>query len=217
MWAWDVVVVRIVRRTDAITYMNILHALAISKHCLSRKYWAVVIVWCFACYFAVYLFVTASKNRGTCDTCHVESSTWWEQYGIPDMCLSEFFILREMTYQRMMTIQLLKDLNEILSSHRWVEFMQGPLERESRNMMLARGLYKMSKDGGNGLSFVLLFSKLNRYSMLAHLIGMHHNHFQEDKSITHKSMFLLQMNRSGTIGHGGRILRNHFIFALFKL
>jgi hypothetical protein len=63
--------------------------------------------------------------------------------------------------------------------------------------------------------FILAFNKLKGYSMVAHPVGVHHDHFRYNKSVENKIMLILSLRKKSTLGHDGSITGNTAVFVLF--
>ena len=133
---------------------------------------------------------------------------------MPDACLTECPVLGEMTYQKMMSVQMLNVLNNHFESVGVFAVATGALDRETKNVMIARKAYREADSTRKMHDFVSAFNKLNGYSMIAHPVGMHHDHFRADESLENKIMFTLPLGKKRLLGRGGSILGKRFVFAL---
>ena len=84
----------------------------------------------------------------------------------------------------------------------------GALDRETKNVMIARKAYKEADSTQKMHNFSSAFNKLNGYSMFAHPLGMHHDHFRDDESLENKIIFTLPLGKKRLLGRGGSILGN---------
>jgi hypothetical protein len=83
-----------------------------------------------------------------------------------------------------------------------------------RNIEEARKAYSASMSGRKMYEFISTFNKLNGYSMVAHPVGMHHDHFRDNESIENKIMFVLPLGENGGLGRGGSITGDKSVFVL---
>ena len=58
------------------------------------------------------------------------------------------------------------------------------------------------------------FNKLNSYSMVAYPIGMQEDNFRAGESLENKILFTLPTPTCGSIGYGGSVVGNRFVYAL---
>ena len=88
-----------------------------------------------------YKQVAPKKNNN--GICHIEYTPLRDggQFAMPDVYISSYFVLGEMTYQEMMAVKLMCAVNK----HRLALVMkavaQGSLERELSNLHVARRSY----------------------------------------------------------------------------
>ena len=63
-------------------------------------------------------------------------------------------------------------------------------------------------------NFIAAFNHLNHYSMVAYPIGMHEDHFHNGECLENKILFTLPRLKNGSLGRGGSLLEDRFVFAL---
>ena len=63
-------------------------------------------------------------------------------------------------------------------------------------------------------NFMSAFNQLNGYSMVAYPVGMHMDLFREGGSIENKILFTVTRPKCGSLGCGGSIVSNRFVYAL---
>lgn len=200
--------------TDEITDRNILRALSVCEGSLPRKSWATVIIRGKDRYYLVYRRVRPRDGVSVVTHAVYSPPRDGGQFQMPEVCLSKFFVLGEMSYQKMLMTELLKALNVHRKSKGQLPTATGPLERELRNIEEARKAYSASMSGRKMHEFISTFNKLNGYSMVAHPVGMHHDHFRDNESIENKIMFVLPLGETGGLGRGGSITGDKSVFVL---
>ena len=88
-----------------------------------------------------------------------------------------------------MTVQLLCALNDHRVSLGDSAVAQGVLERECRNMVLAKQLHDSSVGKLKMICFLSAYNKMNGYLMAAYPAGMYYYHFCEREAVENKIMF----------------------------
>ena len=202
--------------TDNVTDKNMLHALAVSTGILPRKSWGILLVRSTTKYYLVYRKVAPSSGRY--GICHAVYSPPRDggQFSMPDICILRYPVLAEMTYQKMMALQLMCAYNNFRLGSGMKPVAQGALEKELSNLHLARCSYDNAVGKSKMFCFLSAFNKMNGYSMVAHPVGMHYDRFCEDKeSVENKIMFAVKRNSGrNTVGRGGSITGEKYVFAL---
>ena len=69
------------------------------------------------------------------------------------------------------------------------------LERERRNMVLARQSYDSSVGKSKMICFLLAYNKMNEYLTVAHPTGMYYDHFCEQEAVENKIMFAVSKRK----------------------
>ena len=93
--------------TDNVTDKNMLHALAVSTGILPRKSWGMLLIRSTTKYYLVYRKVARSSGiRGICHAVYSPPRDGG-QFSMPDICILRYPVLAEMTYQKMMALQLM--------------------------------------------------------------------------------------------------------------
>ena len=196
------------------TDMNLLQVLSENEGTLPRKTWATSIIRGTDRYFVIY----RKCNPLTPYNCftHVEYSPPRDggQFNMPDICVSRYPVLGEMSYLKMQTVCILVALNKWRLSNDLPEIALGPIEREMENITIARKSYETSPRKSKMFKFITAFNKLNGYSMVAYPVGMHMDLFRDGESLENKILFTLPRSKCGSLGCGGSIFSNRFVYAL---
>ena len=136
------------------------------------------------------------------------------QFDMPEICLSRYPILGEMTYLKMQSVNILSALNELRVKHGQLPVAIGPINQEMKKIDIARKSYQESSEGMNMHNFIVAFNKLNRFSMVAYPVGMHNDHFRNGESLENKILFTIPLPKCRSLGRGGSIVGNRYVYAL---
>lgn len=117
------------------------------------------------------------------------------QFDMYDVCIFKYFVPGEMTYQMMMTIQLLNALNDYRKPLSQCGITLGALEGERHNMLVARALYDSAKGKHRIFKFVSAYNRMNRHPMVIFPKGMHHDHFSENEPIKNKNHVVISAQK----------------------
>ena len=145
--------------TDNVTDKNMLHALAVSTGILPRKSWGMLLIRSTTKYYLVYRKV--ARSSGICGICHAVYSPPRDggQFSMPDICILRYPVLAEMTYQKMMALQLMCAHNNFRLGSGMKAVAQGPLEKELFNLHLARCSYDNAVGKSKMFYFCLLSTR----------------------------------------------------------
>ena len=102
--------------TSNVTEKNMLRAVVVCEGSLPRKLWASMFIWDVDRYHVVYRRSNPSPIESLIT--HAEYSPPHDggQFDMPDACLTECPVLGKMTYQKMMSVQILNVLNNHFKS-----------------------------------------------------------------------------------------------------
>ena len=200
---------------DSVTDKNMLHALAVCKGSLPRKSWGSMTVRGKDRYYLLYKQVKPKEGQSYISHCVYSPPRDGGQFLVPDVFMSKFFVLGDTMYQKMMTVQLFFALNDQRVSLGNSPISEGVIERERRNVAVARQSYDSSVGKSKMICFLSAYNKMNGYLMVAHPVGMHYDHFCEQEVVENKIMFAVsQRKKRQTLGRGGSITGGKHVFAL---
>ena len=111
---------------------------------------------------------------------------------MPNICISRYFVLGEMTHQKMMAVKLMCAMNKRILALAMKAVAQGALERELSNLHVARYLHDSAAGKSKLFCFLSAFNKMNGYSNVAHSVGMHCNRFRDKEFVENKIMFAMR-------------------------
>jgi len=196
------------------TNMNLLQVLSKIDSTLQRKAWATLIIRSTDRYFVVYRKCNPSSPYSSFT--HVEYSPPrdGDQFHMPEICISRYPALGEMSYLKMQSVYILVALNKWRLINEFPDIALGPIKREMANITIARKSYKMSSRKSRMFKFISAFNKLNGYSMGAYPVGMHMDLFRDDEPIENKILFTMPRPKCGSLGREGIIVSNIFVYAL---
>ena len=200
-----------------VTYQSdadLLRVLADHRGACPRKTWGSVILRGTDRYFVVYHRCNPDTSSSTFT--HVEYCPPKDggQFTMPDVFLSMHPILGDVTYCKMLSVMILNSLNEYRLNNNEEPTAVGPIEHEMKNIDIARQKYSSSSKSKRMHNFIVAFNHLNRYSMVAYPVGMHEDHFTNGECLENKILFTLPRPRNGSLGRGGSLLGDRFVFAL---
>ena len=194
--------------------MNLLQVLSKIDSTLQRKAWATLIIRSTDRYFVVYRKCNPSSPYSSFT--HVEYSPPRDgcQFHMPEIRIARYPVLREMSYLKIQSVCRLVTLNKWRLINEFPEIARGPIQYEMANITIARKSYKKSSRKSRMFKFVSAFNKLNIYSMVAYPVGMHMDLFRDGESTENKILFTMSRPKCGSLGCGGSIVSNRFVYAL---
>ena len=193
---------------------NLLRVLSENKGALPRKTWATVILRGPDRYYDIYQKCNSEDSQSSFT--HVEYSPPKDggQFSMPEVCIERYPVLGEMSYLKMQSVYILIALNQFREDRGQSPVAVGPMKKEIKNIALARKSYNTSTTPMRMHNFIHTFNTLNHYSMVAYTAGMHEDNFRDGESLENKILLTLPTPKCGSIGRGGSIVGNRFVYAL---
>ena len=102
---------------------------------------------------------------------------------MPACYLLAYPVLADLTYQKIQSVTIFDALNVHRKAHNQAPVAVGPIPRGMDNIKLTRKAYSDSYKPERMFKFIDAFNKLNSFSMVAYLVGMHDNHFRDGESL----------------------------------
>ena len=200
-----------------VTYQSdadLLRVLADHSGACPRKTWGSVIIRGTDRYYIVYHRCNPKTSSSTFT--HVEYCPPKDggQFTMPDVFLSMHPVLGDVTYCKMLSVMILNSLNEYRLKNNEQPTAVGPIDHEMKNIDIARQEYSSSSESNRMHNFISAFNQLNQYSMVAYPVGMHEDHFRNGECLENKILFTLPRLKNGSLGRGGSLLGDRFVFAL---
>ena len=196
------------------TDMDLLRVLADHKGAVPRKGWGTAIMRGKDSYYVAYR--RCVQGQSPQPFTHVKYCPPKDggQLIMPEKCIEQFQVLGEHLYLKMLGINLITSLNKHRIMHGMMPAAVGPLTRELISLSEARRAYSAAPSTRKLHDFIVAFSKINYFSMVAYPVGMHHDHFREGESLESKSAFTVPVGRNGSLGRGDSVLGNRFVWVL---
>lgn len=133
---------------------------------------------------------------------------------MPDICTANIFPLADQAYNKMLAIVMMNELNQKLQKDGCMPAATGPVGCEMLKINKAREVYSTSDVGEKMYNMICAINKMNNFSMVGYGVGNHEDHYYgiDSEYIENKSTWAI--GKEKTIGRGGSILPNKYVFAI---
>ena len=194
---------------------DIISVLHENEGALPRKVYAVIILRGSDRYYLVYRRVNPSIGECSFTSTYYCPPKDGGAFKMPKVCSSTFFPLADLTYNKMMAIMLLEQINILFKIEGDLSVAEGPLRCELVKINKARMVYNQQSTSTRMHHLIVTFNSYNNFSMVGYPSGYHFDHYydQESEYIENKILFSISSLKN-SIGRGGHILGKLYVYAL---
>ena len=179
-----------------------------------RHMYANIIIRCKRWYWIVYRRVQVEAGESLYAMHRYSPPKDGGGFDMPALCSSVFLILGDISYNKMMVILTVAEVNKKLESLGIKPVAAGPIRCEMKKILKVRGSYESTEENKMH-TLVHGFNQQNKFSMVAYAVGAHNDHYinKEEEYIENKALFATKM-RKGSIGRGGSIVGDKYVYAI---
>ncbi len=194
---------------------DILSVLHEHEGAIPRKVYAVIILRGEDRYYLVYRRVNPKDGDDFFTSTHYCPPKDGGSFKMPKICSSTFFPLADLTYNKMMAVLLLQQVNILFKNEGLGSVAEGPMKCELIKITKARHVYQSKPEATRMHHLIITFNSFNNFSMVGYASGYHFDHYydQDNEYIENKMLFSLRSIKKG-IGRGGHILGTLYVFAI---
>ena len=180
-----------------------------------RKLYAVIILRGEDRYYLVYRRINPTPDSSIYTYTYYCPPKDGGAFKMPKVCSSTFFPLADLTYNKMMAVMLLEQINLFLKKEGLPSVAGGPLKCELIKIRKAREVFNNKPEESRMHHLIITFNSFNNFSMVGYPSGYHFDHYYnlESEYIENKILFSISSIRN-SIGRGGHILGNMYVYAL---
>ena len=137
-------------------------------------------------------------------------------FDMPPILMSTSFPLVDQAYNKMLAIVMMNELNRLFRQRNILPVAIGPLGCEMTKINKAREVYLSSAHGTKMYNMICAINKMNNFSFVGYDARNHEDHYYSitNEYVENKSTWAINKHITKTIGRGGSILPNKYVFAV---
>lgn len=162
-----------------------------------------------------YYIVYRSRLTGTLKHTYYSPPRVGGQLRMPPNLVAQHPVLAEFTYLKMFAVLIVESLNKHRVTNGLLPTATGAVACEVKKLEKSRKILSdRYYEESAFFDFLVHFNKQHSFSLVAHAVGLHHDHFKDDdESIENKLLLTTTCNGLGA-DRGGSVQCDHFVFAL---